>query len=83
MDVELLLPCTCNTDKQKFNNQNRNSMSYNILTETDFFKVIDEASNKAEVNKVQEAYHKFVTLVIDLCHRTTESKDALHALVFA
>ena len=41
-------------------------MSYNILTETDFFKVIDEASNKAEVNKVQEAYHKFVTLVIDL-----------------
>ena len=58
-------------------------MSYNILIETDFFKVIGEASNKAEVNKVQEAYHKFVILVIDLCHRTTESKDALHALVFA
>ena len=53
-------------------------MSYNILIETDFFKVIGEASNKAEVNKVQEAYHKFAILVIDLCHRTTESKDALH-----
>ena len=58
-------------------------MSYNILTEMDFFKVIDEVSDKAEVNKVQEAYHQFVTQVIDLCHRTIESKEALHALVFA
>ena len=32
---------------------------------------------------MQEAYHKFVTMVIDLCHQASESKDALHALVFA
>lgn len=53
------------------------------MTETDFFKVIDEVSDKVEMNKVKEEYSKFVTKVIDLCHRTTESKEALHALVFA
>ena len=58
-------------------------MSYNILTETDFFKAIGSGSDQAELHKVQEAYHKFVTKVIDLCHQTTERKEALHALVFA
>ena len=60
-------------------------MSYNILTETDFFKAIGSGSisDQAELHKVQKAYHKFVTKVIDLCNRTTESKEALHALVFA
>lgn len=59
-------------------------MSYNILTETDFFKVIGHECTKAEeMNKVQEAYHKFVEMVIDLCHRTTENREVIHALVFA
>ena len=58
-------------------------MSYNILTETEFFKTIGSDRAKAEMGMVQEAYHQFVSLVIDLCHRTAESKDALHALVFA
>ena len=58
-------------------------MSYNILTETDFFKVVENTEGNPETGKVQEAYHKFVTMVIDLCHQASESKDALHALVFA
>ena len=58
-------------------------MSYNILTETDFFKVIEYTENKPELTVIQEAYHQFVTQVIDLCHRTIESKEALHVLVFA
>ena len=58
-------------------------MSYNILTEMDFFKIIENIGSKPELSEVQGAYHKFVTQVIDLCHRTTESREALHALVFA
>ena len=58
-------------------------MSYNILTEMDFFKVIENTGGKPEMGMVQEAYHQFVTTVIDLCHRTSENKDAMHALVFA
>ena len=58
-------------------------MSYNILTETDFFKVIGNAESNLESAMVQEAYHQFVTIVIELCHQTLESKEAMHALVFA
>ena len=58
-------------------------MNYNILTETAFFKAINNIENKMELNNIQEEYHKFVTLVIDLCHHTAESKEAFHALVFA
>lgn len=58
-------------------------MSYNILTETAFFKVINNLGGKMEMDQIQEEYHQFVTQVIDLCHRTSESKEALHALVFA
>lgn len=58
-------------------------MSYNILTETDFFKVVENTEGNPETGKMQEAYHKLVTMVIDLCHQASESKDALHALVFA
>ena len=58
-------------------------MSYNILTETAFFKVINDLGGKMELEQIQEEYHQFVTQVIDLCHRTSESKEALHALVFA
>ena len=58
-------------------------MSYNILTETAFFKVINDLGGKMKMEQIQEEYHQFVTQVIDLCHRTSESKEALHALVFA
>ena len=58
-------------------------MSYNILTETAFFKVINNLGGKMEMDQIQEEYHQFVTQVIDLCHRASESKEALHALVFA
>lgn len=58
-------------------------MSYNILIETAFFKVINNLGGKMEMGQIQEEYHQFVTQVIDLCHRTSESKEALHALVFA
>lgn len=55
-------------------------MSYNILIETAFFKVINNLGGKMEMGQIQEEYHQFVTQVIDLCHRTSESKEALHAL---
>lgn len=58
-------------------------MSYNILTETAFFKVINDLGGKMEMEQIQEEYHQFVTQVIDLCHHASESKEALHALVFA
>ena len=58
-------------------------MSYNILTETAFFKVINNLGGKMEMGQIQKEYHQFVTQVIDLCHRASESKEALHALVFA
>lgn len=53
------------------------------MTEMDFFKIIENTGSKPELSEVQDAYHKFVTQVIDLCHHATESKEALHALVFA
>ena len=49
-------------------------MSHNILTETAFFKVINDLDSKMEMEQIQEEYHQFVTQVIDLCHRTSESK---------
>lgn len=57
-------------------------MELQILTDTNFFKVLG-GKGKAELNKIQEEYHKFVSLVIDLCHRSAESNEAMHALVFA
>lgn len=58
-------------------------MRHNILTETAFFKVINNLGGKMELDQIREEYHQFVTRVIDLCHRTSESKEALYALVFA
>lgn len=39
-------------------------MSYNILTETAFFKVINDLGSKMEMDQIQEEYHQFVTQVI-------------------
>lgn len=49
-------------------------MSYNILTETAFFKVINDLGDKMELEQIQEEYHQFVTQVIDLCHRRQRAK---------
>ena len=40
------------------------------MTETAFFKVINDLGGKMKMDQIQEEYHQFVTLVIDLCHRT-------------
>ena len=57
-------------------------MKLQILTDTTFFKVLG-GKGMAEVDKIQKEYHNFVSLVIELCHNSKESNDAMHALVFA
>lgn len=37
------------------------------MTETAFFKVINNLGGKMEMEQIQEEYHQFVTQVIDLC----------------
>ena len=54
-------------------------MTFNILTETDFFRQI----NNNECNGLQTAYNGFIAQVIELCSHVAESPHSLIALLYA
>ena len=57
-------------------------MKHQLLTETKFFKLLENAGN-ADQSKLQEEYHSFIGHVIELSQQAHVQQEALLSLVFA
>jgi len=57
-------------------------MKHQLLTETNFFKLLETAGN-ADCTKLQEEYHAFIGNVIELSQQAHVQQEALLSLVFA